>query len=465
MHAVSLPLSYWLAVLITLGATAYGFAYIRRPWAPPFLAVLGTFFMWYLVEPIYAPDTWSSFKPEHISTAYSAASLFIFGFVIFFFFFNPFFKPAGTNRTPSLKRAFFGPGTVPPERLALFAIGLWLVLLAIGTYRLNGDLLQALFPTDMRSGVRMWQRYAGARAGPTGFLVSMGNYLYTLVLSSFGLLLVLARKNSIRMLIFFVILVSWPYVFLLGGRNIVLAVTVPLFAGFFLFSRVSLAIKLLVLVVAFLGLEFAMRAIIAMRNTGFDPSMLTSVEGQQHLGLDMGSELIWITSFIDSGRLQPNWGERYFAELVNFVPRGLWPGKPLIGIDYAIMRGYGGANNDIGVVATISTGMIGQGIYNFGMWAGSLAAALIMALWANFLYRLRLQATAPRIALFLIGLALTFNLGRDITLLVLFPFVFGYVATRIFEWRSSRKRSLKGSRRTPQQVGTLSDRSASSASR
>jgi hypothetical protein len=45
------------------------------------------------------------------------------------------------------------------------------------------------------------------------------------------------------------------------------------------------------------------------------------------------------------------------VELVNPIPRGLWPGKPLIGIDYAIARGqlYGDQKEgEAGVGATIS---------------------------------------------------------------------------------------------------------------
>ncbi len=54
--------------------------------------------------------------------------------------------------------------------------------------------------------------------------------------------------------------------------------------------------------------------------------------------------------------------QRYFAELVNPIPRGLWQDKPMIGIDYAIARGqlYGDQKEgEAGVGATISTGMIG----------------------------------------------------------------------------------------------------------
>jgi hypothetical protein len=69
--------------------------------------------------------------------------------------------------------------------------------------------------------------------------------------------------------------------------------------------------------------------------------------------------------------------QRYFAELVNPIPRGLWKDKPEIGIDYAIARGQlwaGQAAGQAGVGATISTGMIGQGVVNFGPFFGVLAA-------------------------------------------------------------------------------------------
>jgi hypothetical protein len=105
------------------------------------------------------------------------------------------------------------------------------------------------------------------------------------------------------------------------------------------------------------------------------------------------------------------------------------------GIDYALARGFGG-NEDAktGVFATISTGMIGQGVANFGPLFGVAAAALLMAAWTGILARLWLQrARVPRLFLFIIGCGLTFNLGRDITLLVLWPFCFGMIGVWIWE--------------------------------
>jgi len=48
----------------------------------------------------------------------------------------------------------------------------------------------------------------------------------------------------------------------------------------------------------------------------------------KHAGLNMLEELAWVKSFLAKGTYAVNWGQRYFAELVNPIPRGLWPDKP-----------------------------------------------------------------------------------------------------------------------------------------
>jgi hypothetical protein len=63
-----------------------------------------------------------------------------------------------------------------------------------------------------------------------------------------------------------------------------------------------------------------------------------------------------------------------------------------------------------------------------------------MSTWIGILARFRLQATPLRQALFLVGLGLTFNLGREVTLLVLWPMIFGYLGVRLFEYRGNLRR-------------------------
>jgi hypothetical protein len=176
-------------------------------------------------------------------------------------------------------------------------------------------------------------------------------------------------------------------------------------------------------------------------------------DGVKHAGISMFSELGYMNDYMSKGTYNPNWGERYFAEAVNMVPRVLWKGKPTIGIDYAIARGFGTeAANDAnaGVTASIATGMIGQGVVNFGRFLGPIAAALLMSIWVSVLARQDLMGRDPaRLLLYAVGLILTFNMGRDITLLVLYPYVFGWLLVLAKNWYDQKdKESQSTSKRS-----------------
>ncbi len=195
---------------------------------------------------------------------------------------------------------------------------------------------------------------------------------------------------------------SAPWFFLDRTRNTMLAVLLPgLLTLVFLRLRVSLFMKIAVLGLCFLVVEGWMRFVLQTRS-GADVALVFQQVGVagvterlresqiKHAGLNMFEELAWANKLIEDGRYQMNTGARYFAELVNPIPRVLWLGKPLIGIDYAIARGQkfeGSAGKEGGVGATISTGMIGQGVVNFGPFFGVLAAAFLMALWVAILAR------------------------------------------------------------------------------
>jgi hypothetical protein len=119
----------------------------------------------------------------------------------------------------------------------------------------------------------------------------------------------------------------------------------------------------------------------------------------------------------------------------------------MIGIDYAKWRGFESEhdeNGELGVNTTVSTGMIGGGVLNFGQIFGPLAAGMLMALWIGLLIRWWEQRRSLlRLVLFMLGAGLTFNLGRDITLLVLWPAIFAYFFVRLAEvWASRRPRGL-----------------------
>jgi hypothetical protein len=218
-------------------------------------------------------------------------------------------------------------------------------------------------------------------------------------------------------------------------RNTMLAAVMPGVLAFVFFRlRTGLLTKGMVLAGGFLVVDFWFSTVMANRSgMGFD--VQGALSGQlsrghevktKHDGLNMLEELAWIDHFMVTGAYQPNLGQRYFAELVNPIPRAIWKNKPTIGLDYAVARGQSviGLNGEVS--ATISTGMIGQGVVNFGPILGPMAAAALLALWVAVLARQDLLGTHPgRMILYGLGFILTFNMGRDVSLLALYPFFFG----------------------------------------
>jgi len=158
----------------------------------------------------------------------------------------------------------------------------------------------------------------------------------------------------------------------------------------------------------------------------------------------MIEELCFTNAYLDSGETSPAYGTRYLNELLKFIPRAIWPSKPLLGIDYAKWRGFDSAHNEIGVNTTVSSGMIGVCVLNFGQILGAVAAGILMAVWTALLVRWWEQRQSLlRLVLFMLGVGLTFNPGRDITMLVLWPVIFAYCFVRLAEmWAMARFRRL-----------------------
>lgn len=432
MYVSSMELLAALLVVAFLGR--------RSAWALPLTAVLVTIGAWYFIEPLYL-DSFEKFTDQEVESAYGCVFVFLLTLTAA--------TPLTVQWLIPLKaigaRGWTAEVRFPATAVLYLALLTWLTLLTYGVVRMEGDVVGALFPMAGRSGATMWSRAAGADAGPTGFLVSAASYVYVLCIAVFGGLLFVVKDGKHRALLVCLICASWPYVFMQGSRNLILAVVGPCVLSYALFSRQNMAVKGSLVTGAAMVLELALRVVIQYRNIGFGSVSAEGVEDTKHAGLNMASELVYCVQFISNGTLDVARGARYLAEAANAVPRFLWANKPLIGIDYAIARGFGGGMADIGVYATVSTGVIGQGVLNFGLLLGPIAAAVLMAIWVGILTRLRLQGTTMRTMLFLVGLGVTFNLGRDITLLVLWPVVFGYIGIRLVEWSIHYKwRSERG---------------------
>jgi hypothetical protein len=268
-----------------------------------------------------------------------------------------------------------------------------------------------------------------------------------------GVLVFFQRSTAWRLLAGAMFAITLPNFFLSGTRSGFLAVTVPFMITYLFYGRRLLILKLAILAIAFFCLKEGFRFVQVFRNEGFrevlasgNPYELMD-EDVRTVGLNMIGELCFVNAYLDSGETTPAYGARYLNEVLNFIPRAIWPSKPLLGIDYAKWRGFeilDSEEGELGVNTTISSGMIGGGVLNFGQILGPVAAGILMALWAGLLIRWWEQRKSLlRLALFMLGAGLTFNLGRDITLLVLWPVVFAYFFVRLAEiWATRRFHAL-----------------------
>ena len=419
------------------------------------LMVYVTVFAWYFVDPFLNPEEYDYLPPFSLGQSYGQVLLFLIGFRVF--------TPAITRwivRRPSF--AIFDTRLTPRE--ILIATGaIWLLLFLIGIYRMNGDVISAVLPLDGRGGETMWGRGA-VSSSAMGFLISFGGYLFNAATAFLGALIFFQRSTAWRLLAGAMFAITLPSFFFAGTRSHFLVAVLPFIITYLFYGRHPLIVRFTVLAVAFVCLDQGFRFVTVFRSTGFrevlaaeNPYELVD-ENVRTTGLNMIQELCFVNAYLDSGDTSPAYGARYLNELLNFVPRAIWPSKPLIGIDYAKWRGFESDEGELGVSTTISAGMIGGGVLNFGKILGPVAAGILMALWTGLLIRWWEQRKSLlRLMLFMLGVGLTFNLGRDITLLVLWPVIFAYCFVRLTElWATSRFTQLpRGATVVPARAGSV----------
>jgi hypothetical protein len=456
------PLPFWVVITTLLGGAIWAKGRLRDGSGLPTLAVLGTVAFWYVGDAFYndyANNHAKMFESGILEAAWWQVACFLVVFLLLTPVVHHLINVRHLHQGSGLLQLFkngieqtYFQKQLNPLFYGSFVI--WLILVTIAAIRVKGEILYYFFPF-LGNKAEPWGR---GRIG-TGFdaLLSIAFYFQLLVTAIFGVVAALSTHRRIHRLALVCCALSWPYFIFDRTRNTMLAVMIPgILSWVFLRLRGGLAKKLVILLGCFLLVNAWMGFVIAnrssmsittaLREKGFE---LENSGKVHHEGLNMYEELCWINTFIERGSYRPNWGSRYFAEVVNVIPRAIWPGKPTIGIDYAIARGQGAeSGGQAGVSTTISTGLIGQGVVNFGRLIGPAAAALLMSLWVAVLARLDLRIQElGRLPLYALGLILTFNLGRDITLITLYPFVFGAIA--IWYGSHSRKIPSRATSRTP----------------
>ncbi|SKB05895.1 hypothetical protein SAMN02745166_04364 [Prosthecobacter debontii] len=437
---MSIILTLGFSLLLLIGLVVEAVRCWNDSWAKPALAVYGTAGVWYPANLLYSGiDHFRDLFPDSIINA----ALFQFcGFLILLRLFIPL-----ACRWLVTKKVTWHSGVqiLPFEKqivpLFLAVVFLWLVLFIAGAVRLEGNILPVIWPPSAREKVALFV-HSGI-GGRTGFITAAAQYSYQLTCAFFGISFILGR-GWVRIMAFLLICFTWPYFMFDRTRNVQLAILMPTMISYLLLGRSHPVVKAVMTAMGLIAI-YVWFLLVGIYRSDYDMSRFLSVPRQstkvllesRHFGLDMLEELCFINTFIEKGTYKVNYGERYLGEFLNFVPRAIWKNKPLLGFDYAIARGFVASNasyRETAINTTIATGMIGQGVTNFGRVFGLVSAAALMALWVGCLARhWEGRWRIGNAFLFLLGMGLTFNLGRDITLLVLWPFVFASIGVWILD--------------------------------
>ncbi|MFC7338111.1 hypothetical protein ACFQY0_13035 [Haloferula chungangensis] len=476
------PLPFFLSVLALAGFAFMAFKNRDRGWGLPMGVVLATTAVWYHGDALY--NDYQEYiylmGESALESGWWQVLIFIVSFGLLVSPVHQLINAKLVGKKSNLMVYFRTRRLEHPaiqqqiDKLTMaLAVG-WLLLMSVALVRVDFNFV-GLFAPYLERKVDPWMR--GRVGGSFDAVISLAGYLHVFLAAGFGVLAAVARNPKARTVAITICILTFPFFIFDRTRNTMLATMLPGILAWILFRvKGGLVVKGAVLLGAFMLINFWFSFVLANRNdqsisTAFkNDEAIKAAEETKHEGLSMFSELGYMNSFFEQGTLEPNWGERYFAELVNPIPRGLWKDKPFVGVDYAIARGFGwdkAGGTGAGIAASIATGMIGQGVVNFGGLFGPMAAALLMAIWVAVLARQDLLGSDPaRLLLYASGMILTFNMGRDITLLVLYPFVFGLmllIARDLILGRSPEVQMARPPRRRKVRKGTERDASPKTA--
>src|SRR3954465_10835955 len=151
------------------------------------IGVYVTVFAWYFVDPFLNPEQYDYLPSSSLGQSYGQVVLFLIGFRVF--------TPVATRWILGRRSSGVFEARLTPEQVLKAAGILWLALFAVGIYRLDGDVIGAVFPLDGRNGPTMWGRSA-VETGASGFLISSGGYLFNAVTAFLGALVFFQRSPA-----------------------------------------------------------------------------------------------------------------------------------------------------------------------------------------------------------------------------------------------------------------------------
>lgn len=207
-------------------------------------------------------------------------------------------------------------------------------------------------------------RYGDARAA---FLMFE---LFLTGVAPFAAVLLLTRDAPLGQRAFSALVLAWTILRAYGSgtRSSLITAIVPVLAV--IYFRTPRSIQRIAILMGLASLPMAygiMAAIAASRGQG--AFSWEAGESVDYVGNEMFRELLFIMSKVPRD-LDYLYGYSYYVQLVNPIPRFLWPDKPKLETGLLLAQLYGAIDSRTGeAYLTVSPGLIGEMYLNFG-WVG-----------------------------------------------------------------------------------------------
>ncbi len=250
--------------------------------------------------------------------------------------------------------------------------------------------------------------------------------------SPFAFILLLDRRSTFSQKAVCALTAFWPVIRAYGSgtRSALIVAVLPLLAVIYYRCTPHWQKMLIYCGIASTPfVYFLMAAIVASRNSG----QLDLAKGSNvtYVGNEMLQELAYIIDCVPE-RCDYQLGYSYYVQIVNPIPRFIWPGKPAIDSGLLMAQLKGEVNQTGEAYLTSSPGLIGEMYLNFGGWGVfvlSFFGGWVVRGWDNI--PLRHGRSLPTMILYCCGLAVLFVMGRSFNATAFYAILFLYLGVFI----------------------------------
>jgi oligosaccharide repeat unit polymerase len=384
--------------------------------------VLAAIGVWYLLEAIMVPKELRTFTQEQYNFGILHVGLAVTGFLVAYHFTSgcPVFPAMGEKIT------FFDDERWIWRLVLIGAIvGFAPIVILTGTQ--FTEAFQGMMGQRATWGGMLGRgRYGDARAAFLTMEMFVGG------VAPFAAILLFSRQSSVVQKGFCALVIAWPILRSYGSAtrsSMLLAVGCSVLAILYWKMTPVWRKRMIYAGFASLPLMYAlMAAIVVSRGSG--ALSWENAEKVDYVGNEMFRELLFITSKVPS-LADYQYGYVYFVQLVNPIPRFLWPGKPSLDAGLLMASMHGALNSDGEAYLTCSPGLIGEMYLNFGtlgiiglsLFGGWLVKGwdLILKLYSHSL---------PALMFYSGGLGVLFVMGRSFTMTMFY----GLISLALLAW-------------------------------